>query len=103
MRFILGLLLGFALVMTGIKAADAALICGNDDYAEHAVWYVGQDPNLIKVVSSAGDFSTAPVFCEATGAELAYIQKNFTGIKGRKNSGVVSYRGDDATFIIENL
>jgi hypothetical protein len=48
------------------------------------------------------------VWCQASGAELAYIKKNFSGLHGRNGTSldgltVTTWSGPDAVFILENL
>jgi hypothetical protein len=83
--------------------ASAALVCANNDYAEYAVWRIGQSADVLFAVDTDG-----AVWCEASEAELGYIQKTFAGLRwhnGKDLSGnaVIFWQGDDAAFIIDNL
>lgn len=82
--------------------ASAGLVCGNDTYNEHGVWYVGQSADdAFGQVDTVGD-----VWCYATGAELTYIKTNFSGLRlltGKTPPGVMWWQGDDAAFILNNL
>ena len=93
-------ILAVALLVVSFPAS-AVLICANDDYAEHGSWYVGQLQTF--EIDTVGD-----VWCEATGAELTYIQRNFSSLRmrtGKNSQGgvVVIWEADDAAFIINNL
>lgn len=78
--------------------ANAVLQCANTDYGESGQWYVGQSRDVLNKVDVEG-----AIFCVATGAELAYVQKHFTGLRWRSGAGEVFWTGDDAAFILENL
>jgi hypothetical protein len=90
-----------ALALLALSAsASASLTCNNDDFGQHATWFVGQDAGVLDVVSTDG-----AVWCVATGSELAYIQQHFTGLRGysaRGSPGIV-WSSDDASFILDNL
>jgi hypothetical protein len=80
--------------------ASAALVCGNDDWGQIVTWRIGdQRPDI----ETDGAF-----WCVATGAELKYVQQNYTGLRmrlGRTLQGSVYMDWDveDAAFIINNL
>jgi hypothetical protein len=81
--------------------ASAVLVCANDDFDEHGSWYVGQTNTF--AIDTTGD-----VWCEASGSELTYIQRNFPGLRMRtgKNADgyvLITWEGADAAFIINNL
>jgi len=80
--------------------ANAVLVCGNDTYAEHGQWYVGQSPDdTLGQVDTFGD-----VWCYATGNELSYLRNNFTGLRiNRANPSLQWWQGDEAAFILNNL
>jgi hypothetical protein len=82
--------------------ASAALVCANDTYDEQGVWYVGQSTvDALGQIDTVGD-----VWCYATGAELAYIKSNFSGLRlltGRTPPGLMWWQGEDAAFILNNL
>jgi len=94
-RILLLLLLAFS------THASAVLVCGNDTYSEHGQWYVGQSAD-----ATLGQIDTdGVVWCYATGAEMTYVQKTFTGLRGLSSRTVsqVWWEGDDAVFILNNL
>jgi hypothetical protein len=82
--------------------ANAVLVCGNDTYAEHAQWYVGQSADAtLAQIDTFGD-----VWCYATADELNYIKNNFSGLRmrnGRANPTLEWWQGEDAAFILNNL
>ena len=80
--------------------ANAVLVCGNDTYAEHGQWYVGQSADdALGQIDTFGD-----VWCYATGNELNYIRNNFSAIHINKaNPGLQWWQGDEASFILNNL
>jgi len=90
-----------ALLFASATAANAALQC-DDDTGSSAFWRVGDSP---AVFDSLGTVTR----CIAWDNELAYIQRNFTGLKARKGNPIeapgpiIVYVGDDAEFIVENL
>lgn len=81
-------------------SASAVLVCANDTYGEHGSWHVGEPTTQLDQVDLADD-----VWCEASGAELAYVQHNFSGLRARLGKSVASvmWSGDDAIFILANL
>src|SRR6266704_6704504 len=90
----IGLLLAVA------TTSNAALVCSNNEFSEHAIWHVGEDPNVFNQI----DITPADsILCEATEAELSYIQKHFTNLPNRIGTLIIFYTGKDAIFIIENL
>jgi hypothetical protein len=94
-RTLLLLLLAFS------THAGAVLVCGNDTYSEHGQWYVGQSAD-----ATLGQIDTdGIVWCYATGAELAYVQRTFTGLRGLSNKtvGEIWWAREDAVFILDNL
>ena len=96
-RILLLLLLAFS------THASAVLVCANDTYSEHGQWYVGQSAD-----ATLGQIDTdGIVWCYATGAELAYVQRTLTGLRGvstsSKTAGEIWWEGDDAAFILNNL
>jgi hypothetical protein len=85
--------------------ASAALVCSNDEYDEHGIWRVGDAAGVLDQID--GSPSDA-VWCQASGAELAYIKKNFSGLHGRNGTSldgvtVITWSGADAVFILDNL
>ena len=80
--------------------ANAVLVCGNDTYAEHGEWYVGQSADAkLGQIDTFGD-----VWCYATANELAYLRGNFAGLRINKaNTALQWWQGDDASFILNNL
>jgi len=93
-------ILAIALLVASFPAS-AVLLCANDDYDQHGYWYVGQSQSF--TLDTIGD-----LWCEATGAELTYIQRNFSGLRmrtGKNTEGgvMVIWEGADAAFIINNL
>ena len=94
-RILLLLLLAFS------THASAVLVCGNDTYSEHGQWYVGQSAD-----ATLGQIDTdGIVWCTASGNELAYVQRTFTGLRGlsNKTANDVWWTGEDAVFILDNL
>lgn len=93
-------LLALAALLTLSLDASAALVCA-DDYGNRGQWYVGQNADV--ALGAIADDSTA--WCMATGAELAYIRSNFTGLRQHttKGLGVTIWQGEDAAFILGNL
>jgi hypothetical protein len=84
---------------------SAALVCANDEYGEHRVWRVGDAADVLDQID--GSPSDA-VWCQASGAELAYIKKNFSGLHGRNGTSldgltVTTWSGAEAVFILDNL
>ena len=81
--------------------AEAALQC-DDDAGNSVLWRIGDSA---EVFDSLGTVTS----CMAWDNELAYIEKNFTGLRGRRGSPIgapgpmVVYVGDDAHFIVENM
>jgi hypothetical protein len=52
-----------ALALLALSAsASASLTCNNDDFGQHATWFVGQNPDVLDVVST-----NRAVWCVATG------------------------------------
>lgn len=90
-----------ALLLASATSANAALQCYDDD-GNTATWRVGASPD---VFGSLGTVTR----CIAWDNELAYIERNFTGLKTRKGAPIgepgpiMVYVGDDAEFIVENL
>jgi hypothetical protein len=85
--------------------ASAALVCSNDEYSETGVWRVGDAATVLDQIDS---IPSDAVWCQASGAELTYIKKNFTGLHGRNGTSLdgftlSTWSGADAVFIIENL
>jgi hypothetical protein len=85
--------------------ASAALVCANDEYSETGVWRLGDAATVLDQIDSS---PSDAVWCQASGAELAYIKKNFTGLHGRNGTSLdgftlSTWSGADAVFIIENL
>ena len=83
--------------------ASAILFCANDTYSEHGYWYVGQPGSVLDQIDTEGD-----VWCQASGAELVYIQHNFAGLRmrvGKNTQGysIVTWQNEDAAFILDNL
>ncbi len=89
------------LLLASATSANAALQC-YDEEGNTATWRVGASPD---VFSGLGTVTR----CIAWDNELAYIEKNFTGLRMRKGTPIgepgpiVVYVGDDAEFIVENL
>jgi hypothetical protein len=82
------------------SAVRCELLCIN--YTRHvsATWYVnGSTAQLDAFPTGGGD----DIECQADGAELAYITRNFTGIRGMRGETQVLWAGEDAVFIIDNL
>jgi hypothetical protein len=91
--------------------ASAVLVCtsADDNYddadggapgtIQYATWYVGQPTPSLDV--GAEQF----VSCAANGAELTYITTKFTGLpmRGSGTGRTVLWRGESATFILDNL
>ena len=90
-----------ALLSASATTANAALQCDDAD-GNSAFWRVGDSP---AVFDSLGTVTR----CLAWDNELAYIQRNFVGLKARKGNPIgapgpiIVYVGDDAEFIVENL
>ncbi len=85
--------------------ASAALVCANDEYGDRAIWRVGDAANVLDQID--GSPSDA-VWCWASGAELTYIKKNFTGLHGRNGTSLdgftlTTWSGAEAVFILDNL
>jgi hypothetical protein len=90
-----------ALLFASATTADAALQC-DDDAGNAVLWRIGDS-------AEAFDSLGTVTSCMAWDNELAYIEQNFTGLRGRKGNPIgapgpiVVYVGDDARFIVENL
>src|ERR1051326_1936157 len=82
--------------------ANAVLVCGNDTYAEHGQWYIGQSADAtLGQIDTFGD-----VWCYATDNELNYVKNNFSGLRmrnGRTAPTLEWWQGEDAAFILNNL
>lgn len=93
-----------AVLAAAVSSANAAVFCNwYDDAgdAQNLTWHVGQTlPTNPR--SPATDQLGAS--CFVYGQELQFVQQNFNGLHNRKNNGgSVTYTGDDALFIINNL
>lgn len=62
-------------------------------------WNIGVAARLRDVVGDSG----FTVSVQADGDELAMIQCNLDGIRKAPKQRVVTWHGDDARFIVENL
>jgi len=85
--------------------ASAALVCANDEYGEHGVWRVGDAADVFDQIDSS---PSDAVWCQASGAELTYIKRNFTGLHGRNGTSLdgftlTTWSGAEAVFILDNL
>lgn len=89
-----------ALLLSLSLPAHAALVCDGGGYS--LTWQVGQPLNTTGM---------SPEYCYATGEELLYIERHFSGLRQRvgpkvgqdfPDNGVIWY-GDDAQFIVSNL
>ena len=79
--------------------AHAVLSCYIESLGTNIEWTVG---------NQFDGAWTSPLYCWATGPELTYIQQHFTGLRmhvGTKTNGqeLVTWMGDDADFIVNNL
>ena len=99
-HFFKGLAIGAALVaaLAVVNPAEAVLYC-QGQYA--STWVVGN-------TGFTGLLGDGPYVCFADGAELKYIQRNFTGLRGRalpnlQGDREITWTGEDAQFIIDNL
>jgi hypothetical protein len=86
--------------------ASAVLVCTSEDVdggvsgaIQYATWYVGQPLPSLDVGSEQF------VSCAANGAELTYITTKFTGLpmRGNGTGRTILWRGDPASFILDNL
>jgi len=90
-----------ALLLASATTANAALQCEDED-GNSVIWRVGSSPDVFESLGTV-------TRCIAWDNELLYIQRNFTGLKGRKGNPIgapgpiVVYVGDDAEFIVANL
>lgn len=64
--------------------------------AEELTWKVG-NPAFTHIYSGIG------LSAMADGAELAWIKKNFEGLRMSVNAEPVHWTGEDAAFILNNL
>ena len=89
------------LLLSSATAANAALQCDDDD-GNSVIWRIG---DATDVLDSLGTVTR----CVAWDNELLYIERNFTGLRGRKGDPIaapgpiITYVGDDAEFIVDNL
>lgn len=79
--------------------ASAVLYCYDSTTGTASTWYVGN--------KFYGAWSN-PEYCYASGSELAYIRAHFAGLRMRSSTqadggDVVTWFGDDADFIVNNL
>lgn len=96
-------LLAVCLTLAVSAPASAALMCVNETYDEYANWHIGEPHPDIPTEGA--------LWCVATSAELAYIQRHYTGLRSRigattqggNGNSVIIWQGDDAAFILDNL
>jgi hypothetical protein len=93
-----------AVLLALAAPAGATLTCNDSLDNAYVKWNLGQSWDGYDVLN----INDPGLVCFADGKELTYIQRNFTGLRGRNTPELdgtqgIYWQGDDAVFIVNNL